>query len=136
MDWKLEVVIVPVTDVERSKEFYNGKLGFPIDVDTQVGPMRIIQMTPTGSGCSVTIGSGLSQAEPGSLKGVQISVADIDAARAELVGRGVDVTPVRHLEGGTWVDGKGEDWNSFMTLDDPDGNTWTIQESPRMREAL
>jgi catechol 2,3-dioxygenase-like lactoylglutathione lyase family enzyme len=130
MDWKLEVVVVPVSDVDRAKAFYSEQMGFVVDVDHRAGDMRVVQLTPPGSACSVTIGTGLAPMEPGTLKGLQLVVADIDAARAELVGRGVDVTPVRHLGEDGWADGHGGPWNSFMFFDDPDGNSWTVQEKP------
>ena len=133
MEWKLEVVVVPVSDVERAKHFYSQQVGFHVDVDRQVNPkLRVVQLTPPGSACSIAIGTGLSPAEPGSLKGVQLVVADIEAARAELVGRGVEVSPVRHVgESGDWEDGPGDAWNSFIFFGDPDGNTWTVQERPQ-----
>jgi predicted enzyme related to lactoylglutathione lyase len=135
MDWKIEVIVVPVTDIDRAKAFYSEQLGFHVDVDDSPSPeVRIVQMTPPGSGCSVTIGKGMGvDMAPGTLKGVQICVADIDAARAELVERGVDVTPVRHVGPNGWEDGKGGDWNAFFFFDDPDGNGWAVQESPTMR---
>ena len=136
MDWKLEVVVVPVTDVDRSKRFYSEQLGFVVDVDQQAGDMRVVQLTPPGSGCSITIGTGLSEGVPGTLKGMQICVGDIDVARAQLVDRGVGVSPVRHMGEAGWADGKGGDWNSFIFFDDPDGNSWTVQESPTLRAAL
>ena len=136
MDWKLEVVVVPVSDVDRAKAFYTGQLGFPVDVDHRAGDMRVVQMTPPGSGCSVTIGTGLSDAVPGSVRGLQLSVGDIDAARAQLVERGVDVSPIRHVGESGWADGKGGDYNSFIFFSDPDGNGWTVQESPILRAAL
>jgi len=130
MDFKLEVIVLPVSDVDRAKEFYSARLGFAIDVDTEVNNMRIVQATPPGSACSITFGTGLSTSEPGSVKGLQLVVADIVAARAELAGRGADVSPVRHLEDGEWLDGPGGPWNSFIFFDDPDGNSWTVQERP------
>jgi catechol 2,3-dioxygenase-like lactoylglutathione lyase family enzyme len=131
MDLKLEVVVIPVSDVDRSKAFYADKLGFVVDVDQSFGDaFRIVQLTPPGSACSVTIGKGLNDAVPGSVKGMQLVVADIAACREELVGRGLDVTPVRHNDGGAWIDGPGGPWNSFIFFDDPDGNSWTIQEKP------
>jgi catechol 2,3-dioxygenase-like lactoylglutathione lyase family enzyme len=134
MDLKLELVVVPVSDVDRAKAFYADRMGFTVDVDTTRGPdFRVVQMTPPGSGCSVTIGTNISAMEPGSLKGIQLCVADIDAAYAELSARGVPLTPVRHHDGTGFVDGKGEDWNAFCFFDDPDGNSWAIQESPVMR---
>jgi catechol 2,3-dioxygenase-like lactoylglutathione lyase family enzyme len=136
MDWKLEVVVVPVTDVDRSKRFYSEQLGFVVDVDQQAGDMRVVQLTPPGSGCSITIGTGLSEGVPGTLKGMQICVGDIDAAHAQLVDKGVEVSPVRHMGDAGWADGKGGDWNSFIFFDDPDGNSWSVQESPTLRAAL
>lgn len=130
MDWKLEVIVLPVSDVDRAKEFYTERVGFGLDVDHRDGDFRVVQMTPPGSGCSITVGTGLSASEPGSVKGLQLVVKDIDAARVELVDRGVDVTPVRHMDSGEWIDGHGGDWNSFMFFDDPDGNSWAVQQSP------
>ena len=131
MDWKLEVVVVPVSDVDVAKRFYSEQMGFVVDVDQSVGEeFRVVQLTPPGSACSISIGKGLVDSAPGSLKGLQLVVADIDAARAELVGRGVEVTPVRHMDNGVWVDGRGGEWNSFFFFSDPDGNAWTVQESP------
>ena len=130
MDWKLEVIVLPVSDVDRAKAFYTEQVGFVLDVDHRDGDFRVVQMTPPGSGCSITVGTGLSASEPGSVKGLQLVVKDIDAARVELVDRGVDVTPVRHMDSGQWIDGHGGDWNSFMFFDDPDGNSWAVQQSP------
>lgn len=131
MDWKLEVVIVPVSDVDRAKRFYSEQLGFMVDVDHQASEtMRIVQMTPTGSACSVTIGSGLVKMSPGSLQGLQLVVSDIAAARAELVSRGMDVGPIVHYEDGVQLEGRGGDWNSFFYFSDPDGNGWSVQERP------
>jgi len=131
VDWTLEVVVVPVSDVDRSKHFYADQIGFIVDVDDDRGEaFRIVQMTPRGSGCSITIGRGLGDGVPGTLKGMQLCVVDVDAARAELVERGVDVTPIRHVDESGWVDGKGGPWNSFIFFDDPDGNSWAVQEKP------
>jgi catechol 2,3-dioxygenase-like lactoylglutathione lyase family enzyme len=129
MDWKLEVVVVPVSDVDRAKAFYSEQVGFNVDVDRQMSEtFRVVQLTPPGSACSISIGPVM--AEPGSLKGLQLVVSDVEAARAELVERGVDVSPVQHIENGEWVDGRGEPWNSFIFFSDPDGNAWTVQEKP------
>jgi catechol 2,3-dioxygenase-like lactoylglutathione lyase family enzyme len=129
--WALDVVVVPVIDVDRAKHFYSEQLGFVVDVDHQATEKaRIVQMTPPGSGCSITVGTGLVDSEPGSLKGMQLVVDDIEAAREELIGRGVDVSEIRHMENGDWVPGKGGVWNSFMFFDDPDGNSWAVQERP------
>ena len=131
MDWKLEVIVVPVSDVDRSKEFYSRGCGFVVDVDNRVGDVfRNVQLTPPGSACSIVIGIGLAPGEPGSVKGLQLVVSDVEAARAQLAGGGVDVTPVRHIEEGEWVDGPGGDWNSFIFFDDPDGNSWAVQQKP------
>jgi catechol 2,3-dioxygenase-like lactoylglutathione lyase family enzyme len=137
MQYRLEVVVVPVTDVDRAKQFYAEQLGFHVDVDDARGEhIRIVQMTPEGSGCSVTIGKGLTDMAPGSLKGLQLSVADIEETRAELAARGVPVGPIQHHDGTGFVDGKGETWNAFVFFQDPDGNSWAIQESPTMRQEL
>lgn len=131
MEWKLEVVVVPVADVDRAKKFYSEQLGFTVDVDhRQSETTRIVQLTPPGSACSITVGTGLGASEPGSLKGLQLVVADVEAARAELVERGVEVSPVRHVGEDGWVDGFGGPWNSFIFFDDPDGNSWAVQEKP------
>jgi catechol 2,3-dioxygenase-like lactoylglutathione lyase family enzyme len=133
MDFTLELVVVPVTDVDRARDFYTERCGFNLDVDQSFGDsFRVVQLTPPGSGCSISIGTGLAKMEPGTLNGLQLCVTDIDAARVELVGRGLDVTPVRHIDQGSgeWVDGHGGPWNSFMFFSDPDGNGWAIQEKP------
>ncbi|MBT2526373.1 VOC family protein [Streptomyces sp. ISL-99] len=137
MNWTLEVVPVPVTDLDRAKEFYADKVGFKVDLDDEVAPgMRIIQMTPPGSRCSIAMLQGMPEAPgmktmaPGTLQGLQICVTDIGAARRELLDRGVDVSPVRHVGATGWEDGKGDTWNSFMSFEDPDGNGWVVQEAP------
>ena len=131
MDWKLETVPVPVTDVDRAKRFYSEQIGFVVDLDTQIGEgVRLVQLTPPGSGCSIHLTSGMPVGEPGSLKGPQLVVDDIEAAHAELVGRGVDVSEVHHYDGNVRVPGKGGDWNSFLAFSDPDGNDWVVQERP------
>jgi catechol 2,3-dioxygenase-like lactoylglutathione lyase family enzyme len=136
MQFKLEVVVVPVSDVDRAKAFYTEQVGFRVDVDQAPNEhFRVVQMTPEGSGCSVTIGRGLADMAPGSLQGLQLCVADIDAAHALLAGRGVPVTPIRHHTGTGFAEGKGGDWNSFFFFSDPDGNGWAVQESPTMRRA-
>jgi len=124
MDWKLEVVVIPVSDVDRAKLFYSEQLGFNVDVDNRMGEtFRNVQLTPVGSACSVTIGTGLTP-------GLQLCVADAEAARAELAGRGVEVTQIQHIEEGVWVDGPGGPWNTFFFFKDPDGNDWAVQEKP------
>jgi catechol 2,3-dioxygenase-like lactoylglutathione lyase family enzyme len=131
MDWKLEVVVVPVSDVDRSKKFYAEQCGFNVDVDRATGDeFRVVQLTPPGSACSVTIGKGLSASAPGCLQGLQLVVSDLDAARAQLVERGVDASPVVHFEEGRQVEGHGGDWNSFVFFSDPDGNGWAVQQKP------
>ena len=134
MDYKLELVLLPVSDVDRAKSFYTEKVGFNLDVDTSPTPeLRVVQMTPPGSACSITIGTGLTDATPGSVRGTHLVVTDIVAARAELTGRGVDVSEVRHIEEGEWTPGpdpaRGR-YASFADFADPDGNTWVLQEVP------
>lgn len=137
MDWKLELVVVPVTDADRAKAFYADQLGFVVDLDTSPSEnVRIIQLTPPGSACSIMIGKGVAEGVPGSLKGLQICVGDIEAAHSQLVERGVDCTPVRNMGPNGWQDGKGGDWNSFVFFDDPDGNSWAVQESPTIRAQM
>ncbi|GAA1840777.1 VOC family protein [Microlunatus capsulatus] len=122
MDMKLELVPVPVADVDRALAFYTEQLGFALDVDVQPAPgMRVVQLTPPGSACSVVIGTGLgpiSAMAPGTLQALHLVVADIEAARAELRGRGVDVGEVSDVGGGV----------RYAWFGDPDGNTWTLQE--------
>ena len=131
MDWKLEVVPIPVSDVDRAKAFYSEQVGFVVDLDTRISDeIRLVQLTPPGSGCSIHLNTGLRKAPAGILEGLQLIVADIEAAWAELVERGVDASPVQHLEDGAWVDGRGGDWNSFVFFSDPDGNGWVLQERP------
>ncbi|MGP4099375.1 VOC family protein [Nonomuraea sp. KM90] len=128
MDWKLEVVSIPVADVEKAKQFYSERLGFVVDHDTRISPgTRIVQLTPRGSACSIVIGAPAG----GAVRGLQLVVPDIDAARAELAGRGVEVSDVKHYEkDGTLADGKGSRWNSFVFFNDLDGNGWVLQERP------
>jgi predicted enzyme related to lactoylglutathione lyase len=117
------VVQVPVSDVDRAKRFYAEAVGFAVDHDTTVGDaMRVVQLTPPGSGCSIVIGTGLARMEPGSVQGLQLVVDDIEAARAELAGRGVPVSDVRVL-GPAEMDG-----SKFIFFSDPDGNGWGVQE--------
>ena len=131
MEWKLELLLVPVADVDRAKHFYAEQVGFVVDHDTRISDdMRIVQLTPNGSACSIAIGTGMVSTPPGSVQGAQLVVSDIQAARAELLERGVEVTPVQHFEGGGMVDGPGEPWNSFVHFSDPDGNSWVVQERP------
>ena len=131
MDWKLEVVPVPVADVDRAKRFYEEQVGFVVDLDTLIGDeVRLVQLTPSGSACSIHLNTALPGPAPGSLQGLQLVVPDIEAARAELVERGVEVSSVRHMDDGVWVEGRGGDWNSFVFFSDPDGNGWVVQERP------
>jgi catechol 2,3-dioxygenase-like lactoylglutathione lyase family enzyme len=136
MDWKLEVVPVPVTDVDRAKHFYSEQVGFVVDLDTQISDeMRLVQLTPPGSGCSIHLSRGILSMTPGVLEGLQLVVSDIEAARSELVERGVEASPIQHMEGGAWVEGRGGEWNSFVFFSDPDGNGWVLQEHPLATEA-
>ena len=123
MEMKLEVVPIPVRDVDAAKDFYTRQVGFRLDHDVQPGGnMRVVQMTPPGSACSVVIGVGLPLGEPGSVKGVQLVVEDLDAIRGELAGRGVGISEVQQLGP------EGTPGSRFCFFDDPDGNTWAIQE--------
>jgi len=131
MELKLELLPVPVSDVDRAKAFYSEKVGFVVDLDhASSEDFRIVQLTPPGSACSIMIGKGAIDTAPGSVKGVLLVVDDIESARDELAGRGLEISPVRHFEDGSWADGKGGDWNSFAFFDDPDGNGWALQERP------
>ena len=120
MDWKIELVAIPVSDVDRAKAFYTDKAGFNADHDHQVSDeLRFVQLTPPGSACSITIGTGIVDTPPGSVQGMQMVVSDINAARAELVERGVDVSEVQEFP-----------WGSFLFFSDPDGNGWSVQKIP------
>src|SRR5919198_3557387 len=120
MDWKPELIQVPVSDVDRAKAFYTEKAGFNADHDRVVSDdLRFVQLTPPGSACSIAIGKGLSQMPPGSVQGLQLVVSDIHAARAELVGRGMEVGEVQEFP-----------WGSFVFFTDPDGNGWSVQQIP------
>lgn len=137
MDWKLEVVVVPVSDVERAKHFYGEQVGFAVDYDDRATEtIRNVQLTPPGSGCSILVTTdvltpdGAVRPEPGSTKGLQLVVPDVEAARRRLADRGVEVSEVKHFENGAWADGRGGRWNSFVFFADPDGNTWAVQERP------
>jgi catechol 2,3-dioxygenase-like lactoylglutathione lyase family enzyme len=129
MNWTLEVVVVPVSDIDRSKAFYAEQLGFDVDFDSVIDEQtRIVQLTPPGSGCSIVIGKGaLPEMPPGSLKGLQLVVKDIKAAHAELVERGVEVSDVRKL-GDNPQPGDPLDNVGFVFFDDPDGNGWAVQQ--------
>lgn len=118
MDWKLELVAVPVSDVDRAKAFYTDQAGFNADHDHTVSDeVRFVQLTPPGSACSISIGKGLSKATPGSVEGLQVVVADVEAARAQLVERGVEVSDVQDFP-----------WGRFVFFSDPDGNGWALQQ--------
>jgi catechol 2,3-dioxygenase-like lactoylglutathione lyase family enzyme len=120
MDFKLELVSVPVSDVDRAKAFYVEQAGFNPDHDHQVSDeLRFVQLTPPGSGCSIAIGSGISDTTPGSVQGLQLVVTDIEAARDELAGRGVEVGEIQEFP-----------WGRFVFFSDPDGNGWAVQEVP------
>jgi catechol 2,3-dioxygenase-like lactoylglutathione lyase family enzyme len=120
MDWKIELVAIPVTDVDRAKAFYVDQVGFHADHDYQVSEtLRFVQLTPPGSACSIVMGTGVTEMAPGSQKGVQVVVADAEAARAQLIAQGVAASEVDV-----------QPWGSFVTFADPDGNTWALQEPP------
>jgi len=120
MDWKLELVAVPVSDVDRAKSFYSEKAGFIAEHDHRVGDqIRFVQLTPPGSACSIVLGTGIVDTPPGSVQGLQLVVTDIDAARAELLERGVEVSEVQKFA-----------WGSFVFFSDPDGNGWSVQQLP------
>ena len=132
VDLKLELVLIPVSDVDRAKAFYTEKAGFHLDVDHQPSEeFRVVQITPPGSACSITIGIGITDAAPGSYRGTHLVVTDIEAARAELVERGVEVSDIRHMGPGGWEPGPDpahSDYASFADFSDPDGTTWVLQE--------
>jgi catechol 2,3-dioxygenase-like lactoylglutathione lyase family enzyme len=132
VDFKLELVVVPVSDVDRARDFYVDKMGFTLDVDHRAGDaFRVVQLTPPGSACSITIGTGLTKSTPGTYQGLHLVVTDIEAARAELVGRGAEVSEPFHFgaEGQTTgLDPNRADYGTFMSLADPDGNGWLVQE--------
>jgi catechol 2,3-dioxygenase-like lactoylglutathione lyase family enzyme len=120
MNWELQLVAIPVSDVDRAKEFYVEKLGFNPDHDHRVSDdVRFVQLTPPGSACSIAIGQGVVDAPPGSVKGMQLVVSDIEAAHAQLVERGVEVSDVQQFP-----------WGSFVFFSDPDGNGWAVQQLP------
>jgi len=122
MDWKLELIQVPVSDVDRAKEFYVDKVGFTLDHDHRVNDqVRFVQITPPGSGCSIAIGTGLGDKpmEPGSVKGLQVVVSDINEAHGQLSRNGVEVSEVQHFP-----------WGDFVFFTDPDGNGWAVQAIP------
>jgi catechol 2,3-dioxygenase-like lactoylglutathione lyase family enzyme len=121
MDWTLEVIVVPVSDLDRSKHFYSEQLGFKVDHDTTFNEnTRVLQLTPPGSGCSIVMGKGIAEGVPGTLKGVQLVVSDLEKARAQLLERGVEVGEIVRMNEA--------DGGSFIFFDDPDGNSWAVQE--------
>jgi predicted enzyme related to lactoylglutathione lyase len=121
MDWKLELVAVPVTDVDRAKRFYTEQVGFNADHDHQVSDdLRFVQLTPSGSACSIALGTGVTDAQPGSATGLQLVVSDIEAARTQLLDGGVEVSEVQDFP-----------WGRFVFFADPDGNRWSVQQIVR-----
>jgi catechol 2,3-dioxygenase-like lactoylglutathione lyase family enzyme len=132
MDFKYELTVIPVSDVDRAKEFYAAKLGFTVDVDHSAGDaFRVVQLTPPGSAASITIGNGMPQAEPGSYQGMHLVVEDLPAARELLVEREVEVSEPFHFRPQGQAEGMHPErasYGSFATFSDPDGNTWLIQE--------
>jgi predicted enzyme related to lactoylglutathione lyase len=123
VDWKLELVAIPVSDVDRAKAFYSEQVGFNADHDHTVSDeVRFVQLTPPGSQCSIALGRGITDAAPGSVRGMQVVVDDVEAAREQLAGRGVDVSDVQHFP-----------WGSFVFFSDPDGNSWAVQQLPDRR---
>jgi len=125
MEWKLELVPIPVADVDAAKQFYIEKLGFRLDHDVTTGPnFRVVQLTPPGSACSICLGTGIVKTAPGSVQGLHLVVSDIHAARAQLVDRGVEASEVRELGTGIF----------FVFFKDPDGNSWAVQHiTPQSR---
>ena len=132
---RFEVTLLAVSDVDRAKAFYVERCGFTLDVDHQPNDaFRVVQVTPPGSACSLTFGIGITSAEPGSYRGTHLVVTDIEAARENLAGRGVEVSEIRHMTPKGWQPGPDPahaDYNSFADFADPDGNTWVLQESNR-----
>ena len=142
MDYKLELVLIPVSDPDRAKRFYVEQAGFDLLVDTETGlpGQRVVQVTPPRSACSIGFGTGITAAEPGSQQGLHLVVSDIVAARDELAGRGVEVGEVRHIAGGAWTPGPDPQRRSYMSFAefaDADGNLWVLQEvspAPKTRK--
>jgi catechol 2,3-dioxygenase-like lactoylglutathione lyase family enzyme len=136
VDFKLELVVMPVSDIDRAKAFYVEKAGFGLDVDHDAGDFRVVQLTPPGSACSISFGS-FSQGTKGSVQGLHLVVDDIEAARADLVGRGLDASEIFHYAEGGQVPGPDptrSKYNSFLSFRDPDGNGWLVQEAKRADE--
>jgi predicted enzyme related to lactoylglutathione lyase len=120
MDWKIELIAVPVSDVDRAKAFYTEQVGFNADHDHRISDeLRFVQLTPPGSACSIALGIGVTEAAPGSVEGLQMVVSDVEAAHAELASRGVDVSDVQQFP-----------WGTFVFFADPDGNKWAVQQIP------
>ena len=120
MDWKLELVAIPVSDVDRAKTFYADQLGFAVDHDHTVSDeLHFVQLTPPGSGCSIALGRGITDAAPGSVRGMQVVVPDVEAAHEQLAGRGVSVSDIDD-----------QPWGRFVYFADPDGNQWSVQQIP------
>jgi catechol 2,3-dioxygenase-like lactoylglutathione lyase family enzyme len=138
VDWKLELVVVPVSDVDRAKSFYADVAGFRVDVDHRAGDtFRVVQLTPPGSACSISIGVGLTEAAPGTAQGLHLVVADIEAARAELLARGAEASEVFHFGAAGRESGPHPEraaYGSFVSFSDPDGNAWVVQEVARDRQ--
>jgi catechol 2,3-dioxygenase-like lactoylglutathione lyase family enzyme len=132
VDWKLEVVVLPVSDVDRAKQFYVDRLGWRLDTDHRGGEhFRVVQVTPPGSACSVVFGTGMGNADGGAVKGTQLTVTDIEAAAAHLASAGVVASDVQHFVDGAPTSGpdpERRDYGSFVFFDDPDGNSWSVQE--------
>ena len=132
MEYKLEAIALPVTDVDRAKAFYSEQAGFVVDVDHRASDsFRVVQLTPPGSACSVMMGIGITDSAPGAVKGLHLVVTDIEAAHAKLSGRGVPISAIRHMSAQGWADGvdpQHTDYNSFADFPDPDGNVWVLQE--------
>jgi predicted enzyme related to lactoylglutathione lyase len=117
---RLELIAIPVSDIDRAKAFYTEKIGFHADHDaTPTADIRFVQLTPPGSACSIAIGRGIVEGEPGSVRGLQMVVADVEATRADLVARGAEVSEIQNL-----------DWGRFVFFSDPDGNSWALQQLP------
>jgi catechol 2,3-dioxygenase-like lactoylglutathione lyase family enzyme len=135
VDWKLELVVVPVSDVDRAKAFYEERAGFTVDVDHRAGEsFRVVQLTPPGSAASISIGTGISGATPGSYEGMHLVVEDIEAAHAHLQAAGVENSDIQHFEDGKPTPGpdpERRDYGSFIFFTDPDGNGWAVQEVRR-----
>jgi catechol 2,3-dioxygenase-like lactoylglutathione lyase family enzyme len=135
VDFKLELMVLPVSDIDQAKAFYAEKAGFHLDIDVEIpGVGRVVQLTPPGSACSVGFGTAFTQASPGSIQSLYLVVTNIEAARQELIDRGLDVAQVRHMVSGEWLPGPDpdhRDYASYAEFKDPDGNLWLLQEVRR-----